>query len=349
MTRFRASRTALFVGLCAMLGAGVGFILSSALANSPVAVYRGSISGIFLSEEESHFATRAYVEASSPSVTLVLRATPSSRSASRAGYLAEMYSLLHPTNEENSEESFSSRRLAGHTSVQAVPGTEILTVKSWSQDPDVLASEAFRQLLEIDAEAFGSDVDPLILVHRLESGARVDVSQSQNGALLFTDVAQSHLLAQSSAPSLLPVRSSLVPVRSSLESIVSSDRFRSFLGDGRSVSTRLTFSEERRWNIDFEGPNVAHVNESISEASSFLLATLPFLRYGEILGGALLLESTTDAQILDEAAPFSPVVTSTASGFFGGLAVGWGVVGFLQTRSSRNGRAPSQEQSSQLG
>lgn len=342
MTRFRASRTAIFVGLCAMLGAGVGFILSSALANSPVAVYRGSISGIFLSEEESHFATKAYVEASSPSVTLVLRATPSSRSASRAAYLAEMYSLLHPTNEENSEESFSSRRLAGHTSVQAVPGTEILTVKSWSQDPAVLASEAFRQLLEIDAEAFGSDVDPLILVHRLESGARVDVSQSQNGALLFTDVAQSHLMAQSSA-------SSLLPVRSSLESIVSSDRFRSFLGDGRSVSTRLTFSEERQWNIDFEGPDVAHVNESIIEASSFLLDTLPFRRYGEILGGALLLKSTTDAQILDEAAPFSPVVTSTASGFFGGLAVGWGVVGFLQTRSSRNGRAPSQEQSSQLG
>ena len=328
MTRLIRGRTLMILSVFAVLGAGIGYSLSSWLVSDTEQVYRASVSGIFLTNQESDAVARDYVEVTNPSVTFVLRATPDPRSAWRAGYLAEVYSMAHEAQFDVSEENLYKSLAQGHTRVEARSGLEIITVTSWSEEADILAAEAISKLRAIDVESFGSNIDPLVVVSQRADRPRSEVVQGKINPELLGDVVQSHISPLASAPDFFGAKLFL-------EDFVTSDRFAGLSLASRNISARVLFSEERDWTIEFEGVNLEQLDDSVHTVGDFLRQVQSSVGVSENNGGAVFVESVTAGRPLQDAPPFSPVTTSTASGLFFGLALGWGVMAFRRRRSDQ--------------
>jgi hypothetical protein len=320
----------MILGVFAVLGAGVGYALSSWLVMYTEPLYRASVSGVFLTSQESHLIARDYIEGTTPSVTFVVRALPDPRSAWRAGYLAEAYSMEHGVQFDISEQSLYKSLAQGHTRVDALSDLELITVTSWSEDADRLAAEAISKLRAIDAESFGSGVNPLVVVLQRADLPQWEAATDEINSELLRDVGRPYLSSSAPAPGFLTAASSL-------EKFIGSDRFAELSAENQNITKRVTTSGERSWNIEFEGGNLGHVDDSARALGDFFRQTQRSAGPSGIDGGVVLVESVTTGQPLRDASLFSPVITSTASGLFFGLALGWIVMGFLRRRSDQIG------------
>jgi hypothetical protein len=227
-----------------------------------------------------------------------------------------------------SEESLYKRLAQGHTRVEALSGLEIITVTSWSEKADILAAEAISKLRAIDVESFGSDIDPLVVVSQRADQPQSEVVQGKINPELLSDVVQSHISSLASAPGFFGAKLSL-------EDFVTSDRFAGLSLASRNISARVIFSGERNWTIELEGVNLEQLDDSVHTVGDFLRQVQSSIGVMENNGGAVFVESVTAGRPLQDATPFSPVITSTASGLFFGLALGWGVMGFRRRRSDQ--------------
>jgi hypothetical protein len=328
MTRFRTSPAVIVLSLCAILGAGVAFLMASWLVAEPQQIYRATVSGFFLTDNEHNTVATNYIMDTNPSFTFLVRTTPDPSSARSASYLAEMYSDAQGDQVDDSIESSSDRLLEGLTRVEALWGLEIIAITSWSDDAYRLATDAVDNLSAIDVELFGSDIEPLVVVSQRADRPQLEVEKGRVDYVHFSNLARTHMLSSGSTPDFLTSKLFL-------EDLVASGHFIDLSGIKPSIPAKVLFPGERNWSIEFEGDNPEHVEKLSSTVGDFLGQDQRGSGFPEKNEEVIVVESITPGKAIQDSVPFSPVITTTASGLFFGLALGWGVMSFLRRRTDQ--------------
>lgn len=326
MNRFSCGPTTWLLVIGALLGAGFGYLLSSSLSIDSERLYRASISGLFLTNQEAYDAATQYVEGTTPSVVFVLRATPDARSTWRAGFLAKTYALSNETHFDISEEVLERRWTEGHTLVEALEGLEIITVTAWSENADSLAREAIGRLEAIDTASFGADAEPINVIAQRVDGPQWEIEGDRISRDLLRDIVQSQILSVNPGTSFLRAEVAF-------EDFFASSSASQLFGTDETVVTMVPRANGRNWTIDMEGEDLNQVNASAHQVGDFLRRTQLDSSSSGIDGVGILVDSIGAGLPLEDVSPFSPVITTTVSGLFLGLATGWAGMAFLRKRN----------------